>query len=83
KKGTLILNFKIENEILIATIEDNGVGRKINNKEEPRDKKSLSTTITKERLFYLTQKEDSLSIIDLEENGTPSGTKVMIKFPIA
>lgn len=84
--GILTISFEIENEILVCTIIDNGVGRK-HSEELKKNKielyKSMGMQVTKERLdmLMIANKKDYWSdIIDLyDENDNPIGTKVIIR----
>ena len=87
--GILNVSFKLENEGILITIKDNGVGVE-RSKEHARGKenlhKSLATVISKERLdlFNNRMKKDlfSLSIKQLEDDeGRITGTEVRIKIP--
>jgi ligand-binding sensor domain-containing protein len=85
--GLLLLDFKCANKRLEVTIEDNGVGRQraaeLNAK---RGKTSLATSITAERIDLLSKslgQPVTLTIKDLHaENGLPSGTRVILSFPM-
>jgi tetratricopeptide (TPR) repeat protein len=73
---------------LICTIKDNGIGRKtaalLNN--EKLTQKSLGLQITKERLKLLEDdhhNKASFEVIDIEnENGEATGTEVIITIPV-
>ncbi|WP_111309953.1 histidine kinase [Confluentibacter sediminis] len=67
---------------LKITIEDNGIGRQASENIEKLHK-SMGTSITKERLSLYNHINDSkmhLNIIDLEENGIPQGTKIILTY---
>jgi sensor histidine kinase YesM len=87
--GILNVSFKLENEGILITIKDNGVGVE-RSKEHKRGKgkphKSLATVISKERLdlFNNRMKKDlfSLSIKQSEDDdGRITGTEVRMKIP--
>lgn len=89
KKGqkTLIVTFWCKDNDLICTIEDNGIGRKksaeINARQHP-DHQSFSSEANQNRAVMLTNnsnKNYSIEIIDLEENGMTKGTKVILHIP--
>lgn len=84
KGGDLWLQMSEENDLLVISIKDNGVGRKASAKEQ-KDHVSLATKITHERLSTLSQRfarEFSLSIHDLTDDGKANGTEVTIKLPL-
>jgi LytS/YehU family sensor histidine kinase len=75
----------LENNRLLCSVEDNGVGRKAMEKSQPENHKSFGTKITAERLAAFRQKygdEFRVETIDKEENGEPSGTKVTLQIPV-
>ncbi|HEY3405762.1 MAG TPA: PAS domain S-box protein [Ohtaekwangia sp.] len=67
---------------LLFEIEDNGIGRKAAGQIKKKSKQgyqSYGTTLTEERLKLINaQRNVALEIIDLEEGGVASGTKVKI-----
>lgn len=79
------LSINKDNNKLLCSIEDNGVGRQNINKPNP-DKKSMAIDLTKRRISLLSQSEivdESIKIIDLEDSeGNATGTKVDVKLPI-
>jgi LytS/YehU family sensor histidine kinase len=88
--GKLTLHIEYEDEMLCCTITDNGVGRQhatILNSKGTMAKKSVGIEITANRLKMLNKQHESnscLTITDLkDDDGNPSGTKVMIKIPVA
>jgi tetratricopeptide (TPR) repeat protein len=80
-KGKLILSFRLTENVLKITIEDNGVGRKeaalrkVNNEYE-----SVGIMFTQKRLELLkvvTKQQTQINVIDLiDTNGKAGGTKV-------
>jgi LytS/YehU family sensor histidine kinase len=85
-KLALIVTAMLENDYIIYTIEDNGIGRKksieFNQQNKPYHK-SVGLSITKDRLRLLNEatfKDNSMEITDLyNSNHEPIGTKVTIK----
>jgi hypothetical protein len=81
--------FTLKNQVLIITIEDNGVGRyrsKQINRNQNRTHKSFSTQANKKRIEILNQNKEKLKtgieIIDLyDEKNIPLGTRVIIEIP--
>ncbi|MFD1614463.1 histidine kinase [Gelatiniphilus marinus] len=63
-------------------IEDNGIGRMESGKAKKMHQ-PLGTNITKERLTlynHISHTQMQLNILDLEENGVPSGTRITITY---
>jgi sensor histidine kinase YesM len=83
----LNLEFNQNNNILAITITDNGVGR-AKAKEIAKQKKkhqSFSSEATENRLQSMKNTfgvSGSVEVIDLYENGNPSGTKVIMMIPL-
>jgi len=80
--GLISVNFVIENGGIKITIEDNGVGRKEAELKVEKNHHSKGLGLINERLQLLNQKHKtdrfSLEVIDLIEDGRPSGTRVLI-----
>ncbi|HEU4607345.1 MAG TPA: histidine kinase [Chitinophagaceae bacterium] len=80
----LKVNAQLEDEYIIYSITDNGIGRKkahaIKQMNKP-DQQSYGLAITRERiqLHNKNDKETGLVISDLEEAGLPAGTKAVIR----
>ncbi|MCF6169401.1 MAG: tetratricopeptide repeat protein [Bacteroidales bacterium] len=90
KEGLIRIDFQREQNHLKVTVTDNGVGRVEAGRiasQKRKNHKSLSTSITKERLLYLnkgTNGNIALETIDLtDEQGNPSGTKVVLRLPFS
>lgn len=87
EKGRLKISYRLSNGLMILEVTDNGIGRKEAEKTvtERRDKKSVSTKVTAERLENfrktLRQKNISYEIIDLFDKDRAAGTKVLMKLP--
>jgi len=84
--GKLEISFLEADDHLVCTIEDNGIGRKKSAElNVGKNKKSLATSITKERIELLSKslgERVTFSIVDLENDmGEAMGTKVVITFP--
>jgi hypothetical protein len=87
--GNLLINFDIENDYLVCTIDDDGIGR-TRAEEIKRNKqslhKSVAMTVTADRLKLLqsgTDKKATVEIIDkTDAAGAPAGTLVKIKLPL-
>jgi hypothetical protein len=88
-KGYVNVDLKLQNEYIVCTIEDNGIGRDASrerNKKKEGNHNSLGTQITASRLDLVNELYGtSLRIVytDLKnENGEPAGTRVEIHIPI-
>ncbi|UFH53377.1 histidine kinase [Spirosoma sp. KNUC1025] len=88
--GHLSLDWQLEKNSLVCTIEDNGIGRKkaaeLKSKSATRTK-SLGMQITADRLKIsqlLDGKQPSVTIYDLVDSyGEPAGTRVVMRIPLA
>ena len=88
RQGRITIHLKLENDLLLCTLCDNGVGRK----ESPAKvngfstRKSLGIELTRRRLQLADQRfqeETMVSFQDLkDETGCSTGTCVHIKIPI-
>jgi hypothetical protein len=87
EKGQLKIAYRLSNGLMELEVTDNGVGRKEAGARtaEHRDKKSVSTKVTTERLENfrktLRQKNISYEIIDLYDEDRAAGTKVVMMLP--
>ncbi len=83
--GMLHLNVIEEDSMLTFIIEDNGIGRamsRLKKQLKQGTKKSMSTNITKDRIYYINQMYNTnatLEIIDLITDKVACGTKVIIR----
>lgn len=85
----LMIRISKKDQILICSVEDNGIGRmatmEINKKRS--DHKSLGTKITQKRIDLinsLDQSKINIQYVDLfDPNGVASGTKVELSIPAA
>lgn len=86
--GELEIRFRRQPEdILVCTIEDNGIGRKAAAKRQSRPlHQSMGTTVTQQRLELLNtihERKFQVEVVDLySPEQTPSGTRVMLRIPI-
>ncbi|GAB3989242.1 hypothetical protein GCM10028807_13720 [Spirosoma daeguense] len=86
--GHLILDWQIEKNTLVCTIEDNGIGRQkaaeLKSKSATRTK-SLGMQITADRLKLsqlLDGEQPNVTIYDLvDPDGEPAGTRVVLRIP--
>jgi len=74
---------KFEDETLVCTIIDNGIGIKIENQNTYRNKTSLATTITSERLKMLSQDFETPASLSIENRSIfgELGTLVTLVIP--
>lgn len=86
--GKISISLLRQDKTILCTIEDNGIGR-IRSQEFKKNRvqqhKSMGMSITQERLDILNSSLNSnlnAEIIDLYENGKPSGTKVKLIIPL-
>jgi sensor histidine kinase YesM/ligand-binding sensor domain-containing protein len=82
EKGYLNISFTEKDQILICTVDDNGIGREAAMKtQKNKEHKSKATNIILERLA-LFDKRSSIEYVDKVENGKAAGTMVIITIPI-
>lgn len=87
-RGTIRIVFKIENEQLHCSIEDDGVGRHAAQEQSLKAKQheSKALAITARRLHLLEEQEGehaSYRIEDLvDDRGRPAGTRVVLQMPV-
>jgi ligand-binding sensor domain-containing protein len=89
KDRTLKVSFKAKDEILLCTVEDNGIGRvesAILNKKKVNKHKSHGMKVTKDRIQALSNNSSvnpELKIEDLvDSEGNASGTRVTVSLPL-
>lgn len=88
KGGKITITLQKQNDTILCTIEDNGIGREKSKefkKNRIQQHKSMGMSITKERLDILNSSLNSniyAEIIDLFENGKAAGTKVRLIIPL-
>jgi LytS/YehU family sensor histidine kinase len=87
--GRLVIHLKQENNMLICTIEDDGIGRK-----KAAELKSKSATKTKSMGMHITShrlelsnalygRQTTVAILDLVDTlGQPCGTRVELHIPM-
>ena len=86
RPGLVTVNFGLQGKLIVCTIEDNGIGRKaagISKAQKNKSHQSAGMEVTKSRLDNLKNKLNykSLEIIDLANDGTATGTKVIVRIP--
>ena len=90
EKGLLKIDFKLEKEeVVVCTIEDNGIGREAAGaipKRSTKGHKSRGMQIVGERLEVLKLKDGldvQIEIVDLKESdGANRGTRVVLRIPL-
>jgi signal transduction histidine kinase len=87
--GHINISFKLEGDLIRFEVEDDGVGREKSREielKQNRIHRSMSTSITYERLIKLNKKlkhKIRMEIIDLKDNlGNACGTKVTFGIPV-
>lgn len=81
----LTIDFSIISDYIQIRVIDNGIGRTAAKNYRRKKRRSWSTEILKDRISgynSVHNKKMQLKIIDLHENGTPSGTEVVLNIPI-
>ncbi|GIQ61202.1 hypothetical protein Flavo103_43370 [Flavobacterium collinsii] len=81
----LLIEIYQQDSSLKIIIEDNGVGRSKSVSDHEHNHKPLASLIIQERfriLSKLRKKSHTLEIIDLEKDGVPCGTRVVITVPL-
>ena len=88
--GKIVIHFEVIDDITLkCSIEDNGVGRKVNTAKKDQQKRAAlhSLNVTGKRLDIMWQehqKNYTINYTDLKTiDGTPTGTKVELYIPIS
>ncbi len=78
------MDIQQEEDTIICTIEDNGIGREA--AEKMKNKNSIKMNITKERLEHINEKfkdATNVTVTDLKtEEGLATGTRIVIKIAV-
>jgi ligand-binding sensor domain-containing protein len=89
KEGKIVINVRLENNKLICTVEDNGVGRLVAGQFKMResfDRQSRGMSVTADRIEMMnknTRHKIELMVQDLiDQNNEPLGTRVTVSFPV-
>jgi len=84
--GKIKIDFSMDSESLLISVEDNGVGREFTKNRNNNNHNSFGLSIIKQRLELLNEKNHTdvhkMNTIDLYNNGVPTGTKVIIQLLI-
>lgn len=88
-EGAITLNIRKENDLLKFEVQDNGIGRKLNEQAKPEGmikKTSLGMKLTEQRIALLNKSKKAkayLTFTDLfDEMKNPSGVKVELALPL-
>jgi len=82
-QGKLEISFELNDQLLTCRIKDNGIGLNAKSNHPVKNKSSLSTLITKERLQVLTNQKNIDNLLSIQPNdNNEKGTIVIIKLPI-
>lgn len=88
RNGKIRINYKIEKELLIFEIIDNGIGRKAASEKQEsstlKRHKSMAISITEQRIALLHQKYKRLGFVTIEDDDKKheTGTRVKVGIPI-
>jgi ligand-binding sensor domain-containing protein len=88
KLGHIAVTVATDNEYLVCTVEDNGVGRMVaaqHKSQMPIEYQSKGMTLTARRIEMLNREHDTpvlIAIEDLYKDDKPAGTRVTLKFPL-
>lgn len=86
EKGRISISYTLKEGLIMLEVTDNGIGREKAAEFKPTvEKQSVSTKLTEKRLEHfrkiLKEKHISYQIIDLFDEGTAAGTKVVMMLP--
>jgi sensor histidine kinase YesM len=83
KAGTIIIEFKRSDKVLIISIEDNGVGREFTKRQKKSEHANKGLEIIRQRLKLLNSKYNNdlhhIDFVDLYADELPSGTRVVLQ----
>lgn len=89
KEGKIVINVSKENNKLICTVEDNGVGRLVAGQFKMREsfgRQSRGMSVTADRIEMMnknSRQKIELMVQDLiDQNNEPLGTRVTVSFPV-
>jgi len=81
KNGHINIVYKKEDNMLVCTVEDNGIGRaKSSESKVQSNKRSLGMSITKSRIEILNKLKNTKG--DFKIIDQPNGTKIEVKLPL-
>ncbi len=86
RNGKIRINYKIEKELLIFEIIDNGIGRKAASEKQEsstlKKHKSMAISITEQRIALLHQKYKRSGYVTIEDDDEKHGTGTRVKVGI-
>ena len=79
--GLITISFKAENNMLICSVDDNGIGRKhsVSNKNNP-DNKSMGMAITKSRIEIINKLKNTNGTVEIIDK--TEGTRIDVSLPM-
>ena len=80
--GIIRVIIKKDNDMLICTVEDNGVGRIPGVNADIKKRRSLGIELTASRLAILNGKTQAAGQLEVSENSNGGGTRVELSFPL-
>lgn len=81
KNGRITISFNVKDDMLVCTVEDNGIGRqKSSTLKTDSHKQSLGMSITKSRIDILNKKRNTNGTVDIIDQS--KGTKIEVKLPL-
>jgi len=83
KEGSFLkISFDLDGDILICTIQDDGIGREASKKlARKKDHRSMATEINRDRLKLLGEAMNEDATIAIEDLKNPTGTRVILRLP--
>lgn len=83
EQGILLIKIRRDENYLLYTIEDNGVGRVAAGNTSIKKQRSYGMQLSEDRLSIFNKNEVSqVKITDLTNNGLPAGTRIELKVRI-
>jgi len=79
-QGNIVIDFKIKNDMLLCSVDDNGVGS--NKNEAVSNKKSLGIAITENRIKILNKQKKAHGNLQIFSKPHNAGTRVEVSLPL-
>jgi len=79
-QGNIVIDFKIKNDMLLCSVDDNGVGS--NKNEAVSNKKSLGIAITENRIKILNKQKKAHGNLQIFSKPHNPGTRVEVSLPL-
>ncbi|AYL95621.1 tetratricopeptide repeat protein [Mucilaginibacter celer] len=80
--GLITISLKKKDDLLICTIEDNGVGKVTDARQQTAKRRSFGLELTESRLAILNEKKQAGGQLQISENLNGKGTKVELSLPL-